>query len=103
MSPITAEIENSLNNLPEDIRGECIMAIKNRRNMQYCNNNQPNYLGNYNINQQNSGNEQTNKSQAKKKNKSSIAYEAVTCWFCSKKSNTQINCRSRLRQNKPLI
>jgi hypothetical protein len=29
MSPITSEIKNSLNNLPEDIRDECIMAIKN--------------------------------------------------------------------------
>jgi hypothetical protein len=34
--------------------------------------------------QQNSSNGQANKSQGKKKNKSSAAYDAITCWFCNK-------------------
>jgi hypothetical protein len=35
MSPIASEIENTLQNLPEDVRDDCIMAIKNKRNNQY--------------------------------------------------------------------
>jgi hypothetical protein len=39
MSPITSELENSLQNLAEDIRDKSIMAIKNKRNNHYHNNN----------------------------------------------------------------
>ncbi len=69
MSPITSEIENSLQKLPKDIRGDCIMTIKNKPKNQYCNNNQANYLGNGNNNQNTSNNGHNNKNQAKKKNK----------------------------------
>jgi mannosyltransferase OCH1-like enzyme len=71
LSPIASEIEDSLQNLPEDIREECIMAIKNKRNNQYHNNYRGNYWGNNNNNQNTS-------------------------------KNRQIDCRSRLCQNKPL-
>ena len=77
MSPITSEIENSLKNLPEDIRDKCIMTIKNKRKNQYRNNNQGNNSGNYSNNQQNA-NMQANINQTKKKNKLSLAYETVT-------------------------
>jgi hypothetical protein len=53
LSLITSEIENTLQNLPEDIRDDCIMAIKNKRNNQYHNNYQGNHSGHSN---QNSGN-----------------------------------------------
>jgi hypothetical protein len=40
LSPIRPTIKESLNALSDDIREECIMAIKNKRNDQsFCNNN----------------------------------------------------------------
>jgi hypothetical protein len=50
MSPITSEIEDTLQNLPEDVRDDCIIAIKNKRNNQNCNNYQGNHLGHGNYN-----------------------------------------------------
>ncbi len=47
MSPITSEIENTLQHLPKDIRDDSIMAIRNKRNHQ----NRSNYQGNYSDNQ----------------------------------------------------
>jgi hypothetical protein len=38
MSPIRSETEDSLQNLPDDIREKYIMTIKNKRNNQYYNN-----------------------------------------------------------------
>jgi hypothetical protein len=35
MNSITSEKESSLQNIPDDIREECIMKIKNKRNNQY--------------------------------------------------------------------
>jgi hypothetical protein len=37
MSQITAAIDDSLNGLLDDIREECILAIKNKRNQNFCN------------------------------------------------------------------
>jgi hypothetical protein len=102
MSPTTSEIENSLQNLPENIRDKCIMAIKNKSNNQWHSNNEGKNSGNYSNNQQKGNNEQANRNQTKKKNKPSTAYETVTCWFCNRKGHTQIDFRSRLLQNKPL-
>jgi hypothetical protein len=52
------------------------MAIKNRRNNPYLNNNkQANYSSNTNQNANLNNNGQQRKSQGKKKNKSSAAYE----------------------------
>jgi hypothetical protein len=45
---------------------------------------------------------QVNRGQGKKKKKSSAGYDPISCWFCNKKGHTQIKCRTRLRQNKPL-
>ena len=100
MSPITSTIEDSLNGLPEDIREECIMEIKNKRNNQIRKNYQSTNGGN--SASQGSNNGQVNKGQGKQKNISSANYEAITCWFCNKKGHTQIYCRSRIKQNKPL-
>jgi hypothetical protein len=36
INQITSEIEESLNNLPDEIRVECIMAIKNKRNQYFA-------------------------------------------------------------------
>ena len=100
VSPITSDIENSLNNLPDDIREECIAAIKNKRN-QYNNRNNSQAQGSYN-NRDNSNNQ--NKRQEKKKGKtsSSSSYDKIKCWFCNKTGHTQIECRSRIGQKKPL-
>jgi hypothetical protein len=46
MSPITSEIEDTLQNLPKDIRDEYIMAFKNKRNNQNHNNYQGNNKSN---------------------------------------------------------
>jgi hypothetical protein len=73
MSPITLTLKDSLNNLPNDIKEECIMAIKNKRSNQYRTNSQGNYLGNSNYNPSSSNNRQAHKGQRKKKNKSSVA------------------------------
>jgi hypothetical protein len=61
MSPITSEIENSLQDLLEDIRNECVVAIKNKSDAQYLNSNQGNYSGNYNNNPNTGNNGQPNK------------------------------------------
>ena len=86
------------------------MAIKNKRNNQsYRNNNQ----GNNNANNSNSNHSSNNnqgthnsgqqpKGQGKKKNKSSANYESITCWFCNKKGHTQLECRTRIAQGKPM-
>ena len=98
MSPITSEIKDSLNGLPKDIREECIMTIKNKRNNQFHNNNQVNYSGNSNNNHGSNNNGQTNKGQGKKKKRSSANYETITCWFCNKKGHTQIDFREGLKR-----
>ena len=104
VSPITSEIEHSLNNLPEDIREECIMAIKNKRNQQsYRNSNQGNYNANSNNSNQSANNSgQQPKKQEKKKNNASTNRETITCWFCNKKGHTQLECRSRIAAGKPM-
>ena len=88
MNPVTASIEDTLNNLPEDIREECISAIRNKRNNAFRNyqgNNAQNSYSGY----QNSNNGQSsskNKSQKKKgKNSSNSSYNTITCWFCNKR------------------
>ena len=106
MNPVTASIEDTLNNLPEDIREECIAAIRNKRNNAFRNNQQGNNTQNTYSGYQGSNNGQStnqNKGQKKKnKNSATSNYESVTCWFCNKKGHTQIECRTRIRQNKPL-
>jgi hypothetical protein len=88
MSPITSAIENSLNGLPEDIREECILAIKNKRNNtfrtnQQGNSQQGNYSGYQGSNNGQSANQ--NKGQKKKGKNSNSTYDTLTCWFCNKK------------------
>jgi hypothetical protein len=78
------------------------MAIKNKRNNPFCSKNQDNYSGSSSNNTNLSNSWQQHKNQGKKKNKSSAAYEAITCWFCDKTGHMEIDCRLRLRQNKPL-
>ena len=75
---------------------EGISAIKNKRNQ---NNNRNNQQGSYN-NRENGNNQ--NKKQDKKKGKTSSNsnYDSIT--FCNKKGHTQIDCRSRILQKKPL-
>ncbi len=84
MSPITSEIEDTLQNLPKDVRDEYIMAFKNKRNNQNRNNYEGNNVGHGNYNHNTSNNRQADKNQGKK-NKSSASYDAFTCWFCNKK------------------
>jgi hypothetical protein len=48
MSPITAAIEDTLNGLPEDIREECILAIKSKRNNTFRNNQSNSHQNNNN-------------------------------------------------------
>jgi hypothetical protein len=38
MSQLTAAVEDTLSNLPDDIREECILAIKSKRNNSFRNN-----------------------------------------------------------------
>ena len=86
------------------------MAIRNKRNNQsYSRNNQGNFntnsnnsthTNNGNLDTSNSG--QQPKGQGTKKNKPSASYEAITCWFCNKKGHTQLECRTRIKQGKPL-
>jgi hypothetical protein len=106
MNPVTASIEDTLNTLPEDIREECIAAIRNKRNNAFRNNPQGNNTQNTYSGYQGSNNGQStnqNKGQKKKnKNSATSNYESVTCWFCNKKGHTQIECRTRIRQNKPM-
>ena len=106
MNPVTASIEDTLSGLPEDIREECISAIRNKRNNAFRNNQQGSTAQNSHSGYQGSNNGQStnqNKGQKKKnKNSSTSSYDSVTCWFCNKKGHTQIDCRTRIRQNKPL-
>jgi hypothetical protein len=49
MSPLIAAVEDTLSNLPDDIREECILAIKNKRNNSFRTNqssSQQNYYNN---------------------------------------------------------
>jgi hypothetical protein len=61
MSPITAAVEDTRNGLPDDIREECKLAIKSKRNSSFCN--QSSSQQNY------SNNQGSNNGQAKNKNK----------------------------------
>ena len=87
MSPITAAIEETLNDLPEDNREECILAIKSKRNNIFRNN-QSNSQQNNHSNNPNSNNGQAknqNKGQQQKnKNSSNSTYDTITCWFYNK-------------------
>jgi hypothetical protein len=106
MNPIASSIDNTLNGLPEDVREECITAIRNKRNNAFRNNQQGNTSQNSYSGYQGSNSGQStnqNKGQKKKnKNSNTSTYESITCWFCNKKGHTQIKCRTRIRQNKPL-
>ncbi len=106
ITPVTASIEDTLSGLPDDIREECISAIKNKRNNAFRNNQQGNNSQNSYSGYQGSNNGQStnqNKGQKNKnKNSTTANYESITCWFCNKKGHTQIECRTRIRQNKPL-
>jgi hypothetical protein len=96
MSPITSAIEDTLNGLPEDIREECISAIKIKRKNAFHNNQQGNTRQNNYSGYQGSNNGQsTNKNKGwKKKNSNNSTYESITCWFCNKKGHTQIEPNS---------
>jgi hypothetical protein len=50
MSPITAAVEGTLKGLPDDIREECILAIKSKGNNSFLNNQSSSQL-NYSKNQ----------------------------------------------------
>ncbi len=110
MSPLTATVEDTLNGLPDDIREECILAIKNKRNNSFRNNQNSSQQSYSNSQNQNSTQSKfKNKSQngQKQKNKSannsgSSNYDTITCWYCNKKGHTQIECRTRIRENKPM-
>ena len=75
VSPITSAIEESLNNLPDDIREECIMAIKNKRNNQSYRNNSNQV--NYNANSNNSNHSANNSGQQTKKQKTNLNYMRI--------------------------
>jgi hypothetical protein len=100
MSPITAAIKDTLNGLPEDIREECILAIKSKRNNTFRNNPQGNTQQNNYSDYQCSNNGQSsnqNKGQKKKnKNSNNSSNKSITCWLCNKKGHTQIECRTRI-------
>ncbi len=105
INPVTASIEDTLNKLPEDIREECILAIRNKRNNTFrnnqSNNGQNSYSGFQNSNNGQSSNK--NKSQKKKgKNPSTSNYNTLTCWYCNKKGHTQFECYTRIANNKPM-
>jgi hypothetical protein len=105
MSPITTAIKDTLNELPEDIREECILAIKSKRNNTFCNNQgnsqQNNYSGYQGSNNGQSKNQNKGQKQ-KNKNSNNLTYDTITCWFRNKKGHTQIKCQTRIRQNKPM-
>jgi hypothetical protein len=103
MNPVTASIEDTLNNLPEDIREECISAIRNKRNNAFQNNQGNNTQNTYSGYQGSNNGQSSNQNKGqKKKNSTTSNYDTITCWFCNKKGHTQIECRTRIRQNKPL-
>jgi len=108
MSPLTAAVEDTLSNLPDDIREECILAIQNKRynsnrsnqntsSQQNHTNNQSSYNG-----QAKSKSKGQNNQKQKQKNNGNSNYDTITCWFCNKKGHTQIECRTRIRENKPM-
>ena len=86
-----------MNDLKQEEKEECINAIRNKRN------NVQNFSQNSGFS--NYGNKQDNKQQSKskkdKKNKDN-SYTAIKCWFCSKPGHTQIECRQRKAEHKPL-
>jgi hypothetical protein len=90
ISPLTASVEDTLNNLPDDIREECILAIKSKRNNSVRpnqNNSQQNYSnnqGSYNGQAKNKNKGQNNQKQINK-NTGNSNYDTITCWYCSKK------------------
>jgi hypothetical protein len=92
--------------VPEDIREECILVIKNKKNNPFCNNQQSNnQQSNYSGYQGSNNGQSTNQNKGQKyknKNSNNTTYETITCWFCNKKGHTQIDCRTRIRHNKPL-
>jgi hypothetical protein len=78
MSPLTASVEDTLSNLPDDIRGECILAIKSKRNDLFRNNknnsqqNYSNNQGSYNGQAKNKNKGQNNQKQKNKNTGNSI-------------------------------
>ena len=106
MSPLTAAVEDTLSSLPDDIRDECILAIKSKRNNSFRNNqssSQQNYYNNQNSNNgqaQNKSKNQGNQKQ-KPKNNGNSNYNTITCWYCNKKGHTQIECRTRIKKINP--
>jgi excinuclease UvrABC ATPase subunit len=99
MSPVTTTIEETINGLPDDIREECILANKNKRNNTFRNNQgntqQNNYSGYQGSNNGQPKNQNKDQKQ-KNKNSSNSTYNKITCWFCNKKGHTQITCRTRI-------
>ena len=110
MSPLTATLEDTLGNLPDDIREECINAIRNKRNNTFRNNQSSSLQSNSNGQSSNNGQSKfknNNQNEQKPKNKNannagSSNYNTITCWYCNKKGHTQVECRTRIRENKPM-
>jgi hypothetical protein len=107
ISPITAAVKDTLNSLPDDIREDCILAIKRKRNTSFRNNqgsSQQNYFNNQGSNngQAKSKNKGQGGQKQKNKNAGDSNYNTIICWQCNKKGHTQIECRTRIRENKPM-
>ena len=107
MSPLTAAVEDTLSNLPDDIREECILAIQNKRYSSNRNNQNNSSQQNHSNNQSSYNGQTKSKSKGqnqkqKSKNNGNSNYDTITCWFCNKKGHTQIECRTRIRENKPM-
>lgn len=96
---IQTYFNDNLNDLTQEGREECINTIRNKRN------NAQNSRQNGGFSNSGYSNKEGKKQQSKqnkdKKNKDN-SFTAIKCWFCTKPGHTQIKCRQRKAQNKPL-
>ena len=98
---IESNFKDNIDDLTQEEREECINAIRNKRN------NGQNFRQNGGFSDQFSSNNYSNTDNKqhkpkKDKKKKDSAYTTIKCWFCSKPGHTQIECRQRKAQNKPL-
>jgi hypothetical protein len=83
INTITHEIEDPFKSLPDEIRIECLMTLKNKCNHIFFHKYQSRQLQWQYKNASNNG----QVDRGKKKNKSQN-YEVITSWFCNKKGHT---------------
>jgi hypothetical protein len=85
MCPLTSDIHDTLQQLPDTVRNEYIMSIRNKRSNQFLSNSHDNYSGQSINNQNTSNNGQAHKIRAKRRTNYQQVMKLPHVGFATKK------------------